>query len=47
MKRRPKPSVPEVAPSEPEAGADAILQVKVWLVERDRIGTRRFALLAP
>jgi len=34
MKRRPKPSVPEVTPSEPaaDATANAILQVKVWLV---------------
>jgi hypothetical protein len=32
MKRRPKPSVPEVTPSEPAADANAILQVKVWLV---------------
>ena len=32
MKRRPKPSVPEVTPSEPGADANAILQVKVWLV---------------
>jgi hypothetical protein len=32
MKRRPKPSVPEVTPSEPAANANAILQVKVWLV---------------
>jgi hypothetical protein len=32
MKRRPKPSAPEVTPSEPAADANAILQVKVWLV---------------
>jgi hypothetical protein len=32
MKRRPKPPVPEVIPSEPAADANAILQVKVWLV---------------
>ena len=34
MKRRPKPSVPEVTPAEPaaHATANAILQVKVWLV---------------
>ena len=32
MKRRPKPLVPEANPSELAADADAILQVKVWLV---------------
>ena len=32
MKRRPRPSVPEVTPSELAADANAILQVKVWLV---------------
>jgi Plasmid pRiA4b ORF-3-like protein len=32
MKRRPKHSVSGVTPSEPAADANAILQVKVWLV---------------
>jgi Plasmid pRiA4b ORF-3-like protein len=32
MKRRPRPCVPEVTPSGLAADANAILQVKVWLV---------------
>src|SRR5271165_184020 len=42
MKRRPKPSVPE---ENPAAGADAILQVKFWLIGISPMVWRR--VLAP